>query len=64
MIGNKGPVLPMEVTWFSTPEEEWKSPSKIKAMLTVFFDCEDVVHHEYTPPGQTIKEYYSVFFVG
>ena len=28
-------------------------------MLTVFFDWEGVVHHEYTPPGQTInKEYY------
>ena len=31
---------------------------KIKTMLTVFFGWEGVVHHEYTPPGQTIKEYY------
>ena len=28
-------------------------------MLTVFFEWEGVVHHEYAPPGQTInKEYY------
>jgi len=28
-------------------------------MLTVFFDHEGVVHHEYAPPGQTItKDYY------
>ncbi|KAL4108231.1 hypothetical protein QTP88_018467 [Uroleucon formosanum] len=28
-------------------------------MLTVFFDYQDVVHHEYAPKGQTItKEYY------
>lgn len=27
MIGNEGPVLPIEVTWFSTPEEgATKSP--------------------------------------
>ena len=35
-----------------------KNHSKIKTMLTVFFDWEDV-HHEYVPPGQTInKNYY------
>ena len=44
----------------------WQSHSKIKTMLTVFFDWEGVVHHEYTPPGQTVnKEYYtSMFFIG
>ena len=27
--------------------------------MNVFFDHEGVVHHEYTPPGQTItKDYY------
>ena len=32
--------------------------SKVKTMLTMFFDREDV-HHEDIPPGQTInKEYY------
>ena len=34
-----------------------QSHSKIKTMLTVFFDWEGVVHHEYAPPGQTINEY-------
>lgn len=50
---------------------EWKHPSSprpkkvrrvnsaVKVMLTVFFDCQGVVHHEYAPPKQTItKEYY------
>ena len=37
----------------------WQSRSKIKTMLTVFFDWEGVVHHQYAPLGQTInKEYY------
>jgi hypothetical protein len=28
-------------------------------MLTVFFDHEGIIHHEYTPGGQTVnKEYY------
>jgi len=28
-------------------------------MLTVFFDHEGIIHHEYTPDGQTVnKEYY------
>ena len=47
---------------------KWKSPasprpkmarqshSKVKTMLTVFFDWESVVHHKYTPPGQVINE--------
>lgn len=50
---------------------QWKSPqsprpkkarqvrSKVKVMLTVFFDYRGVVHHEYAPEGQTVnKEYY------
>ena len=37
----------------------WRRHSKNKTMLTVFFDGEGVVHHEYAPPGQTInKEHY------
>lgn len=33
--------------------------SKVKVILTVFFDSRGVVHHEYAPQGQTItKEYY------
>ena len=36
-----------------------QSRSKIKVMLTVFFDYCGVVHYEYLPPGQTVnKEYY------
>ena len=37
-------------------KKAWQSHSKIKTMLTVFFDWEGVVHHEYAPPGQTINK--------
>nr|XP_015921282.2 uncharacterized protein LOC107450086 [Parasteatoda tepidariorum] len=50
---------------------QWKHPdsprltkarqvrSKIKLILTVFFDVRGIVHHEYAPEGQTMtKEYY------
>ena len=36
-----------------------QSRSKIKVMLTVFFNYRGVVHYEFLPPGQTVnKEYY------
>ena len=37
-----------------------KNHSKIKTMLTVFFDWESVVHHKYVPPGQTINKEYDL----
>jgi len=41
------------------PKKVRQSRSNIKVMLTVFFDHEGVVYHEYAPPGQTItKDYY------
>ena len=41
------------------PKKVQQSHSKIKTMLTVFFDWEHGVHHEYAPAGQTInKDYY------
>ena len=41
------------------PKKSRQSRSKVKVMLTVFFDCQGVVHHEYLPSGQTVnKEYY------
>ena len=36
------------------PQKARQSHSKIKTMLTLFFDWEDIVHHKYTPPGHTI----------
>ena len=31
----------------------------MKALLTIFFDCNGVVHHEFLPQGLTVnKEYY------
>lgn len=41
------------------PKKVRQSRSNVKVMLTVFFDHEGIVHHEYAPAGQTItKEYY------
>lgn len=41
------------------PKKPRQSKSKIKVMLTVFFDIRGVVHSEFLPEGQTVnKEYY------
>ena len=41
------------------PKKARQVPSKMKVMLTVFFDIRGIVHHEYAPEGQTVtKEYY------
>ena len=41
------------------PNRERRSRSKIKVLLTVFFDIRGVVHYEFLPEGQTVnKEYY------
>lgn len=54
-----------------TQSSQWKLPneprpkkarqvrSNVKVLLTVFFDCNGVVHHEFLPRGKTVnKEYY------
>ena len=46
------------------PKKVQQSCSKIKTMLTVFFDWEGVVYHKYATPGQTIQSTTSGFFVG
>ena len=41
------------------PKTPRQSRSKIKVMLTVFFDYRGVVHYEFLSTGQTVnKEYY------
>ena len=41
------------------PKKPCQSLSKVKVMLTVFFDIRGLVHHEFIPTGQTVnKEYY------
>ncbi|KAL7726506.1 hypothetical protein ACLKA6_001128 [Drosophila palustris] len=41
------------------PKKPRKIKSKIKVMLTVFFDIRGVVHSQFLPEGQTVnKEYY------
>ncbi|UYV73889.1 hypothetical protein LAZ67_11001294 [Cordylochernes scorpioides] len=36
------------------PKKARKAPSKVKVMLTVFFDYQGIVHHEFQQPGSTI----------
>ena len=39
-----------------TVQQVW---SNVNIMLTVFFYCKDIIHHEFLPCGQTVnKEYY------
>ena len=41
------------------PKRAHQSCSKIKVMMTVFFDLCGVVHYEFLPPRQTVnKQYY------
>jgi hypothetical protein len=43
----------------SRPKKAQRVRSKVKVLLTVFFDYRGIVHHSYAPAGQTInKEYY------
>ena len=42
------------------PEKKHQVWSKVKVMLTVFFNHEGIIHYEYAPDGQTVnKEYYT-----
>jgi hypothetical protein len=41
------------------PKKAQRVRSKVKLLLTVFFDYRGIVHHSYAPEGQTVnKEYY------
>jgi len=45
--------------WFRQFKEGAPGAKQNKVMLLAFFDSEGIVHHEYTPNGQTInKEFY------
>ena len=56
---NEGLVIAKQVTWFSTPEEGTAKVQQDQGHVNCVSDREGIVHHEYTPPGQTInKEHY------
>ncbi|UYV61163.1 hypothetical protein LAZ67_1003663 [Cordylochernes scorpioides] len=41
------------------PKKARQVRANVKVLLTVFFDCRGVVHHEFLPQGRTVnKEYY------
>ena len=42
------------------PKKACQVRSKIKVLLTVFFDASGVVHHEYLPEGSTVNETYYI----
>ncbi|UYV61439.1 SETMAR, partial [Cordylochernes scorpioides] len=37
------------------PKKARQVRSNVKVLLTVFFDCRDVVHHEFLPQGRTVN---------
>ena len=43
---------------FLRPKKARQVRSKIKALLTVFFDASGVVHHEYLPEGSIVNQTY------
>ena len=52
--GNKGPVI-----WLSMPKEGMAKLQQDQGHVNCVSDREGIVHHKYTPPGQTInKEHY------
>ena len=41
------------------PKKACQIASNVKVLLTAFFDCNGLVHHEFLPQGRTVnKEYY------
>ncbi|UYV79141.1 hypothetical protein LAZ67_17001224 [Cordylochernes scorpioides] len=49
----------MEAAARTKTEKANQVRSNVKVLLTVFFDCRFVVHHEFLPQGRTVnKEYY------
>ncbi|UYV74964.1 hypothetical protein LAZ67_12001915 [Cordylochernes scorpioides] len=39
------------------PKKACQVRSNVKVLLTVFFDCRGVVHHEFLPQGRTVREF-------
>ena len=63
-LETKAPLSQQKAPYSPCPRKAQQSRSKIKMTLIVFFDCEGVVHQEYTPPGQIIRHTTSMFFIG
>jgi len=38
------------------PKKAWRSTSKIKVLLVVFFDWKGIVHHEFIPRGHMVNK--------
>ena len=49
----------MEASRRAKTEKTHQVRSNVKVLLTVFFNCNGMVPHEFLPPGRTVnKEYY------
>jgi len=56
---NKSPVFAVGLKSFTRPKMAWQVWSNVNVMLTVCFECEGIICHEFQPGGQTVKkEYY------
>jgi Transposase. len=47
----------------SRPKTARKVQNQVKVMLTVFFDDENIIHHENTPDDRTVNKKYYVQFL-
>ena len=56
----QGPIITiLEAFRRARKEKTRQVRSNVKVLLTVFYDCNGVVHYEFLPQGRTInKEYY------
>ena len=58
--GNISPVITIEDSGSPRPEYARQVQSKVRVMLTVFFDHKGIIHHKYAPDGETVNKVYYV----
>ena len=56
---NQSPIKTIKASRRANTEKGMPTWSNMKVLLTVFFDCNSVVHYEFLPQGRIVnKEYY------
>ncbi|UYV72783.1 CLCN3 [Cordylochernes scorpioides] len=59
ITGDEAWVYGYDLSHEPRPKKASQVRSNVKVLLTVFFDCRGVVHHEFFPQGRTLnKDYY------
>ena len=50
----------MEASRRAKTEKKRQVRSNVKVLLTVFFDCNHMVHHEFLPQDRTVNKEYNL----